>query len=141
MTRSIFIAAALIALSGCLGTAEAVLQQDTNPTAEQIAQQAEALVWDGTAEVGRVYADIFQDSPFDTGAVTVLSEEHGELHSYTLTPCRSGTAVCGARSAALQRTPDYFVVQNAYAGRDFYLSPGGDGYMKRNGVFTAIAWN
>lgn len=89
----------------------------------------------------RFYADRWQDKPFDEGAISVLSEEHGDLHTYTLTPCHGGANVCGDSVGHLQVTPDYYVITNAYDGRTFYISPGGDGYVKINGVFTTIAWN
>ena len=31
-----------------------------------------------------------RDRPFDTGTVYVLANEHGDLHTYSLTPCRGG---------------------------------------------------
>jgi len=112
---------ALLAMAGCYG---------------------EPVNWDHTpVEVKRFYADQFQDKPFDEGAVSVLSEEHGELHTYLLTPCRNGTRICGARTGSFERTPDYVIVKGAYHGRTFYLSPGGDGYLVRNGRQTPLAWN
>ncbi|MEY1557687.1 hypothetical protein AB3Y40_18810 [Yoonia sp. R2331] len=96
-------------------------------------------------QVQRAWANAFSDQPFDTGPVTILTEEHGELHSYTLAPCRGGATVCAGsthgRAATLQMTPDYAVVTGAYAGRTFYLSPGGDGWMKKNGQFVPLAWD
>lgn len=91
--------------------------------------------------VGRVFADGLQDAPFDSGPVSILTEEHGELHTFELTTCQSGTHICGARAGHLQRAPDYYVMSGAYAGRTFYLSPGGDGYVKRNGEYMPLAWN
>ena len=80
------------------------------------------------------------DQPFDTGPVTVLTEEHGELHSYTLTRC--GDAVCaGGRRGTLTETPDYLVISGTHAGRIFYLSPGGDGWVKVRGVMHPLAWD
>lgn len=89
----------------------------------------------------RAYANQFQDAPFDSGPITVLSGAGGNLQSYTLTPCRNGAAICGARTGQLQQTEDFYVVTGAYAGRTFYLSPGGDGFIRRGGVDTDIAWN
>ncbi|MCO4843586.1 MAG: hypothetical protein KC439_11890, partial [Yoonia sp.] len=48
----------------------------------------------------RFYADTFQDAPFDTGQVTVLSAEHGDLHTFTLRPCGDGL-VCGTRQGTV----------------------------------------
>lgn len=44
--------------------------------------------------VQRAWAAAFSDQPFDTGPVSILTEEHGELHTYTLAPCRGGQTVC-----------------------------------------------
>jgi len=95
--------------------------------------------------VQQEYAAQFQDAAFDTGPVTVLVEEHGELHTYTLAPCRANTRVCAGSSAgragALTWEDDHLVVRGTYAGRTFHLSPGGDGFMMRAGVRAPLAWD
>ena len=111
----------LVALAGCYG---------------------EPQSWrDNPGAVKRYYAEQFQDQPFDEGAVSILTEEHGELHTYKLRPCRNGTRICGARTGTFEKTPDYTIVRGAYGYRTFYLSPGGDGYLVRNGRTTPLAWN
>lgn len=96
-------------------------------------------------EVQRAWANAFSDQPFDTGPVSVLTSEHGELHTYTFAPCRGGGSVCvgstQGRVVTLQRTADYAVISGAHAGRTFYLSPGGDGWLKKNGAYTPLAWD
>ena len=91
------------------------------------------------------YAATFQDLPFDTGPVTVLTEEHGELHSYTLAPCHGGARVCAnsfrGRAGSVVFADGHYVVRGTHAGRTFHLSPGGDGYMVRGGVETPLAWD
>ncbi|MCO4848471.1 MAG: hypothetical protein KC448_10930 [Yoonia sp.] len=101
----------------------------------------DGLTWTDTP-VGahRFYADNFQDHPFDTGPITVLSEEHGDLRSYTLRSC-GADQVCGAGKGRVVRTSDYWVVTGAYAERIFYVSAGGDGWVKHGGALTPIAWN
>lgn len=100
------------------------------------------LTWEGNpVAVQRFYADTFQDQPFDVGPVSVIAEERGEMRTYLLRPCANNTRVCGTRTGTLERTPDLAVVRGAYAGRVFYLSPGGDGYMVRNGRTIPLAWN
>lgn len=91
--------------------------------------------------VERFYADTFQDQPFDEGPVSVLTEEHGELHTYLLTPCRNGARICGSRIGTFERTPDFVIVRGAYPGRTFQLSPGGDGFLVVNGQTISLAWN
>ncbi len=95
--------------------------------------------------VKRLWASAFSDQPFDTGPVSILTEEHGELHTYTLAPCRGGKTVCAGsihgRAGVLQLSEDYAVVTGAYAGRTFYLSPGGDGWMKKNSAYVPLAWD
>lgn len=88
----------------------------------------------------RFYAENFQDKPFDTGAISVISTEHGDLHTFDLRPCGAGS-VCGSRQGQVVNTPDYYVVANAYAGRTFYIAPGGSGWVKRDGALYDIAWN
>lgn len=88
----------------------------------------------------QAFGETFQDHPFDSGPVTVLAEEHGELHSFTLTPC-GAAHICGSRRGLAVKKPAYWVVSGAYAGRDFYLSPGGDGWVKRDGAYHPVAWN
>lgn len=90
--------------------------------------------------VQRAYADTVQDHPFDDGAISVLAEEHGELHTFTLRPCGQDR-ICGARRGKVVRAPDYWVVTGAYSGRTFYISPGGDGWIKRSGRYYPLAWH
>lgn len=88
----------------------------------------------------RIYAESFQDTPFERGEISVISTEHCELHTFTLRPC-GGENVCGSRKGHVVATPDYHVVTDAYAGRIFYISPGGDGWVKLNGTLYPVAWN
>jgi hypothetical protein len=99
------------------------------------------LTFAGTpVQVKRAYAESFQDKPFDSGAISVVAEEHGELHTYTLTPCGEDH-VCGAGQGHLVKTPDHYVVTGAYTGRTFYVAAGGSGYIQRNGIAYPVAWN
>ena len=94
-------------------------------------------------ETDRAFDESFRDLPFDSGVVYVVANEHGDLHTYSLTPCGGETRICGGSGGVghVQRTPDYFVVTGAYAGRTFYLSPGGDGILTWRGVNRDLAWN
>ncbi len=78
-----------------------------------------------------------------TGTVYVVAEEHGELHTYSLRPCRGGTRICGGAGGVghLQRTEAFDIVTGAYPHRVFYLSPGGDGILKWRGVERDLAWD
>lgn len=93
-------------------------------------------------ETDRAFDEAYRDLPFDSGAVYVVANEHGELHTYSLTPCAGGH-ICGAngRVGHVERTLDYFVVTGAYRDRTFFLSPGGDGYLKWRGDHRDLAWN
>lgn len=88
----------------------------------------------------RIYADEFQDQPFDSGPISVLSEEHGDLKTYTLRAC-GADHVCGPRQGHVTKTPDYWVVTGAYTARTFYVSAGGDGWVKYGNELIPIAWN
>ncbi len=122
--------AGLIVLGGCAET-----------TVQGTVAAIETL--DLVAETRRDFAAAYQDQPFDTGTVYVVANEHGDLHTYSLTPCRGGTRICGGAGGVghLQRTLDYDIVTGAYSGRTFYLSPGGDGILKWQGVSRDLAWN
>ncbi len=91
----------------------------------------------------RATDEAYRDQPFDTGTVYVVVNEHGDLHTYSLTPCRGGTQICGGSGhlGTVQRTLDYFVVTGAYSDRTFFLSPGGDGYLTWQGEDRDLAWN
>ncbi|AGI69955.1 hypothetical protein OAN307_c46050 [Octadecabacter antarcticus 307] len=93
--------------------------------------------------VDRAIDDIHRDRPFDTGTVYVAANEHGDLHTYSLTPCRGGTQICGGAGhvGTVRRPLDYFVVTGAYRDRTFFLSPDGDGYLTWRGADLDLAWN
>ena len=93
-------------------------------------------------ETRRGYEESYLDIPFEAGAVVAIAEEHGDLHTYSLTPCGEGK-ICGlnGRAGDLQRTRDHFVVTGAYPERTFYLSPGGDGFLNWRGENRDLAWN
>lgn len=121
-TVAMVAAAGLLGLAGCTGQPYAVSGADD--------------------QLARYYAANLQDQPFDErGTVFVVAEERGKMRSFALTPCRGGTHICGTRAGHLARTPDFSVVSDAWPGRTFYLSPGGDGYLKRHGTLIPLAWN
>ena len=126
----------LAGLAAC-GTAEFNDPVDLDATAEQL------RTLDLLAETRREVDVAYRDLPFDSGPVYVVAPEHGDLHTYSLTPCRNGTRICGGAGGVghVTRTPDYFKVTGAYAGRTFYLSPGGDGILEWQGVERELAWN
>jgi len=92
----------------------------------------------------RVFADEFLAIPFAGGPVSIVAAEHGRMRTYMLEPCRDGTRICEAGlrgpQGMLTLTPDYRVVTGLY-GRTFYLSPGGNGAVYRNGVYSTLAWD
>lgn len=90
----------------------------------------------------REFEIAYLDKPFDTGVVYVVAQEHGELHTYSLTSC-GVERICGpnGRAGHVERTRDHFVVTGAYPDRTFYLSPGGDGFLNWRGVNSDLAWN
>lgn len=92
----------------------------------------------------RAFAASFSEVPFSQGAVSVVASDHGDMRTYILVPCHGGTAICGGSAhgpvGRLERTPDYMIVRGLY-GREFWLSPGGDGALIGNGHTVALAWN
>jgi len=95
-------------------------------------------------ESERFLAEEFLAIPFAEGPVSVVAAEHGRMRTYMLVPCQGGTRICagGLRGpqGMLTLTPDYRVVTGLY-GRTFYLSPGGNGAVYRNGVYAPLAWD
>ena len=112
-------------------------------TVDMAALEAEVSNINLLQSTDRAWDQAYRDMPFDSGTVYVVANEHGDLHTYSLTPCRGGTHICGGSGHVghLSRTEDYFVVTGAYSGRTFYLSPGGDGYLTWRGVDRDLAWN
>ncbi len=90
------------------------------------------------------YAQAIGGIPFQRGTVSVLATERGKLRTYTLTPCRGGTAVCAGglngHSGQLTRLGDYHVVSEAYRGRAFYLAINGTGYLRVGGQSVPLVW-
>jgi hypothetical protein len=92
----------------------------------------------------RVLDKLFRDTPFAEGPVSVVTTENGRLRSYLLVPCREGTMICAGgahgHAAPLTSDPDFTIVAGAYRGREFRLSPGGDGLViTRTGRYP-LAW-
>ena len=92
------------------------------------------------ARVTRAVEWSFLDNPLDTGPVTILAPEHGDLRSYEIRKCGDVRVCSGHRSAPLLMSADFVVIDGLIPGRTFYLSPGGDGWMKRSGQLIPIAW-
>ncbi len=122
---------ATLGLAGCSGLGSSVTE--------------ESLTYDAwSTEVRRAFAASYLEQPFEDGTVHVVAEERGEMKTYILVPCRGGSHVCGGslrgRAGYLTQHPDFAVVTGAYAGRTFFLAPGGSGVLRRAGVDTALAW-
>jgi len=126
----------LIAVAGLMGLGACT-------TSDLDALGAQLSAPDLPAETQRDLDVAYRDLPFDSGVVYVVANEHGDLHTYSLTPCHGGTRICGGDGHVgnVKRTADYFVVTGAYRDRMFYLSPGGDGYLTWRGVDRDLAWN
>ena len=96
------------------------------------------------AEADRMVADSFRDIAFSEGKVAVVAEENGRLRTYWLVPCRDGTRICAGgpdgRAVALTDSPDFRIISGAYRGRDFFLSPGGDGVLVTSEGQHQLAW-
>ena len=106
---------------------------------------AETLAFSNvTAEADRMVADSFRDIAFADGRVAVVAVEDGRMRTYWLVPCQNGAAICAAgprgRAVPLTSNPDFRIVSSAYRGRDFYLSPGGDGMMISRDGRHQLAW-
>ncbi len=116
-------------------------------TAEQAQQELSSGAYEyPSVQLGayRLYQDTFASTPFADGDISVIATEGGELRTYLLAPCQNGTRICSgsARGPAggIERTPDYTIVTGLYGGT-FWLSPGGDGALVRQGQTVPLAWN
>ena len=104
-----------------------------------------SLGWDAlSADVRRAYAAEFQDIPFADGAISVVAPDGHEMRTYRLVPCAAGRHVCAGSAHGprghVDVTLDYWIVRGLY-GATFYLSPGGDGGLRRPGhPDTWLAW-
>ena len=96
------------------------------------------------AEADRMVADSFRDIAFTEGKVAVVAEVNGRLRTYWLVPCQNGTRICAGgpngRAVPLTDSPDFRIVSGAYRGRDFFLSPGGDGVLVTRDGQHQLAW-
>ncbi len=96
------------------------------------------------AEADRLVADSFRDVAFADGRVAVVTAEDGRMRTYWLVPCQNGTQICAGgphgRAVDLTSNPDFRIVSGAYRGRDFYLSPGGDGMIITRDGRNQLAW-
>lgn len=130
--------AAAMLLSGCATLSGGIdLEQienelNTNYTFEAIDRAAY-----------RGFASSYSEMPFEFGAMSIVSAEHGELHTYTLVRC--GESVCAGSAhgprGRVESTPDYVIVSGLY-NRTFWLSPGGDGALVRSsGETVPLAWD
>jgi hypothetical protein len=93
------------------------------------------------AETRSDVREAFYEVPFSEGPISVVVTENGRLHTYALGPCAQ--RICGGtgRSGTVERSREFWIVRGAYAGRDFYLRPGGDGAMRRAGQDYPLAWD
>jgi len=90
---------------------------------------------------GRTFSSTFGDAPFDTGAVTVLTTEHGELHSYVFRLCGDGAVCSGQRRGHLDQSVGQTVITGTHRGRKFVLTPGGGGQLELRGTSIPLAWD
>ena len=128
--RALALVAAL-GLAGCGGIGSSVSEESLDYDA-----------W--TTQMRRSFAASYLEQPFADGTVHVIAEERGEMRTYILVPCRGGTRICGetlrGQAGHLMQQPDYTVVTGAYAGRTFFLAPGGSGVVQRGARETPLAW-
>lgn len=126
--KAAFVAVALTALTACAETA----------------LTPESLTFDTiTRDTDRAVSLGFRQMPFAQGPLSVVVAERGRLLTYRLVPCQEGRAICAGtargRAGGLQITPDHYIVTGLY-GRIFFLSPGGDGWLRHGNVDVPLAW-
>ncbi|MBS1301912.1 hypothetical protein [Loktanella sp. SALINAS62] len=103
---------------------------------------------DGVRQTGIAFNEAFRDTPLDDGPISIIVNDPDPLRTlltYTLSPCRNGTEVCGGSEtgpvAQIAVMDGQYVVANAYPGLTFYLDPNGDGFLKRGNTLTPLAWD
>ena len=92
--------------------------------------------------VAKAFSDVtgsYQDQPFDAGTISVIAPRDGKLATYNLRPCGL-FQICGARRGKVSSVDGFTVVTGAYSGRTFYLSAGGDGFVRQHGPDVPLAW-
>jgi len=128
MKRALTIAAAFALLGACEITPEGEVRGDARLD----------------AATHNAFAAWAFDLPFAAGSVYVVAPREGEMVTFKLVPCRDGTRICGGSphgpAGHLRRGADFYEVRGAYPGRDFYLSPNGDGYLRRGNTDLPLAW-
>ncbi|MFQ6546726.1 hypothetical protein AADZ90_002150 [Aestuariibius sp. 2305UL40-4] len=101
-----------------------------------------------TDSAGRaVYAPYeLGERPFADGAVYIIAPRgNGFMETVTLVPCR-GQYIClndiDGRALRVSQTRDYLVIRGIRSDEVYYLSPGGHGFIVKDGVRgIPIAWD
>lgn len=99
---------------------------------------------DVAMELRQSFQAAYQDTPFDAGPIWIVAPEGDEMQTFVLLPCGDGRVCSEARPhhrGHVVRTGEYYVVTGAYPRHDFWLSPGGDGWLAVGGVGVPLAWD
>ncbi|WP_368186055.1 hypothetical protein [Aestuariibius sp. HNIBRBA575] len=84
-----------------------------------------------------------QSVPFASGSVSVVTEDHGEMHTYRLVPCRGDRVCMGSehgRQIRATETAQYVVLSGIKRHQVFYLGMGGDGFVREGNQTRPLAW-
>ena len=105
----------------------------------------ESLTWDTvTTETAFATEEATFEIPFTRGVIAIVATERGELRTYRLYPCQSGTGVClnspRGPATAVQRGQRHYIVAGP-AGRTFFLRPGGGGTLRTPQGDVPLSWN
>ncbi len=105
----------------------------------------ESLTWNNMAtRTTFATEEATYEIPFTRGVIAIVATERGELRTYRLYPCQSGTGVClnspQGPSSSVQRGQRHYIVAGP-AGRTFFLRPGGGGTLRTPQGDAPLTWN
>lgn len=85
-----------------------------------------------------------QGRPFDNGSISIVADDDGQLRLMQVYPCGGSTACLNGprgRRLSVSQGLEYTVIRGIEPGHDYYLSPGGDGFINAHGRRqTSLAW-
>lgn len=130
-TVGLFLAA--MTLGACASAP--MVTRDAQPVPSGLVQAA--------VSVHSAYDNVWAETPFQRGAMSIVATQRGDLRSFRLVPCHNGIVCSGTergRHGQVAMQDDVMVVRGLY-GRTFYLEQGGDGRMVRHGQSVPLAWD
>ncbi|EAR52845.1 hypothetical protein OG2516_10296 [Oceanicola granulosus HTCC2516] len=94
--------------------------------------------------IRRISQVTYQEVPFAAGALHIVAPDGDRMRTYKLVPCHGGERICAGsahgRAGTMLQGQEYLAVSGAYHNTTFYLSPGGDGFLRQGHREVPLAW-